>query len=550
MAFLCGLIKSKPNVTPLEARLAIADEFGTQVHRSTMSRILKRLGVTKVHNERQKVKSVQVSHAGFELIAAIAIHLGWPKHTAQCVMEVVEKKQLDSQQNKPVDNQGRNSKGQFTRRYNKRPSIRKMRFASIELKRSKKELQRMDIFKTSLRNLERKALAILALPLVTLNGEVRHVNTALGNALQGFCGYNYKQATLDQFLRELKYLGISESLLGSQVPFWYEKWKNSGSKLELPFLCYYIDGNTKPVWSKYRVMQNKVTMIGRVMGCLEQVFVHDCFGHPIYFETYCGHAPMGVYTLSLMKKVEQRLKEIAQTTSVTRVLVMDGANNSVETLRALASQTSYHYITTLDDNQWSKRKVRFEKPPERYRWGKATLYSGEIELEDSKEKGYLIVVRTVRIEWDNGKRTVLLTSLPMETVGASLVVKGYFSRWPQQELSFRNMKGFSSIHRVAGYGKQLVENPTVREKQQELEQKLKVLKNQLKEPLNSLAQETETLTKLIEEESILRRISCIQDGKRIMKEIKDMEALQICTSKVEKIHESMKAIEKKHDKDF
>jgi hypothetical protein len=517
MAFLCGLIKSKPNVTPLEARLAIADEFGTQVHRSTMSRILKRLGVTKVHNEREVVKSVQVSHAGFELIAAIAIHLGWPKHTAQCVMEVVEKKQLDSQQNKPVDNQ---------------------------------VLQRMDIFKTSLRNLERKALAILALPLVTLNGEVRHVNTALGNALQGFCGYNYKQATLDQFLRELKYLGISESLLGSQVPFWYEKWKNSGSKLELPFLCYYIDGNTKPVWSKYRVMQNKVTMIGRVMGCLEQVFVHDCFGHPIYFETYCGHAPMGVYTLSLMKKVEQRLKEIAQTTSVTRVLVMDGANNSVETLRALASQTSYHYITTLDDNQWSKRKVRFEKPPERYRWGKATLYSGEIELEDSKEKGYLIVVRTVRIEWDNGKRTVLLTSLPMETVGASLVVKGYFSRWPQQELSFRNMKGFSSIHRVAGYGKQLVENPTVREKQQELEQKLKVLKNQLKEPLNSLAQETETLTKLIEEERILRSISCIQDGKRIMEEIKDMEALQICTSKIEKIHKSMKAIEKKHEKDF
>jgi len=256
MAFLRGFIKSKPNVRTEEARLAIADEFGTQVHRSTMSRILKRLGVKKVHTEDQIVKSLQVSHAGFELIAAMAIHLGWPKHTAQCVMEFVEKKQLDSQPNKPVDKKGRNSKGQFTRRYNKRPSIRKMRFASIELKRSKKELQRMDIFNTSIKNLERKALAILALPLVTLNGEVRHVNAALGNALKGFCGYNYKQATLDQFLRELKYLGISESLLGSQVPFWYEKWKESGSKLELPFLCYYIDGNTKPVWSKYQVMQS------------------------------------------------------------------------------------------------------------------------------------------------------------------------------------------------------------------------------------------------------------------------------------------------------
>jgi len=253
------------------------------------------------------------------------------------------------------------------------------------------------------------------------------------------------------------------------------------------------------------------------------------------------------YTISLMKKVEQYLEETAQT-SVTRVLVMDGANNSVETLRALASQSSYHYITTLDDNQWSERKVRFENAQERYRFGKATLYNGEIELEDSKEKGYLVVVRTIRIEWDYGKRTVLLTSLPMDTVGASLVVKGYFSRWPQ--LSFRNMKGFSSIHRVAGYGKQLIENPTVREKQQELEQKLKVLRNQLEEPLNALAQETVILTKLIEEERILRSISCIQDGKRIMEETKNMEALQTCTSKIEKLHNRQKAIEKKHEKAF
>ena len=244
IAFLRGFIKSKPNVRTEEARLAIADEFGTQVHRSTMSRILKRLGVTEVQNERQVVKSVRISHAGFELIAAMAIHLGWPKHTAQCIMEVVEKKRLASLSIKPVDKTGRNSKGQFTGRYNKRPSIRKMRFASIELKRSKKELQRMDIFNISFTTLERKALAILALPLVTLNGEVRHVNTALGNALKGFCGYNYKQATLDQFLRELKYLGTSESLLVSQIRFWSEKWDKSDSKLELPDRSYYIDGNT------------------------------------------------------------------------------------------------------------------------------------------------------------------------------------------------------------------------------------------------------------------------------------------------------------------
>ncbi len=180
------------------------------------------------------------------------------------------------------------------------------------------------------------------------------MNTVLGNALQGFCGYNYKPATLDQFLRELKYLGVSEPLLGSQIRFWYEKWEKTHSKLELPFLCYYIDGNTKPVWSKYRIMLHSVTMLGRVRGCLEPVFVPDCFGHPRNEETYSGHAPMGVYTLSLREKIEQHLERVDQRTFVTRVLVMDGANHSVDTLRALASQTRYHYILTKDDNQWSE----------------------------------------------------------------------------------------------------------------------------------------------------------------------------------------------------
>ncbi len=120
IAFLRGFIKSKPDATPLEARRAIADEFGTQVPRSTMSRILKRLGVTSAPRSRPVVKKERVSHAGFELIAAMAMHLGWPKHTAQGVMEVVEKRRFDSQPSKPIDKKGRNAKGQFTGKYNKR----------------------------------------------------------------------------------------------------------------------------------------------------------------------------------------------------------------------------------------------------------------------------------------------------------------------------------------------------------------------------------------------------------------------------------------------
>src|SRR3970040_817646 len=161
----------------------------------------------------------------------------------------------------------------------------------------------------------------------------------------------------------------------------------------LPLLCYYVDGNTKPLWSEKRVKQNKVTMLGRVMGCLEQVFVHDGFGHPVYLETYAGKAPVGKHVLEMFEKIE----------------------------------------AALEDNQWNPSKVREQGRPKRYYYGDATLRDCLLELEDSREKGYLVVVRAVRIDWDYGKRTVLITSLPKEMVGASLVVKAYFDPWPYED---------------------------------------------------------------------------------------------------------------------
>lgn len=549
VTYLRGYIKDRPGVNPSAAQRLIAEEFGVLVHLSTMSRVLKKFAVVSGRRGQEVVKREKVSCGGFELIAALAIHLGWAEHTARCVIDTIKERSEESGHSAGSDKYGRNVRGQFTKRYNQRASVRRMRFASIEEKRKKKDLRQMDIFQISPKNMERKVLAVLSLPLITLNGEVRHVNTAIGNALAKFCGYNYKQATLDRFLRELKYLGLSEWLLREQVRFWHENWARCEQELRVPFLCYYIDGNTKPVWSRQRVRQNKVSMLGRVMGCLEQVFVHDSFGRPIYFETYSGHGPMGVYTLSMMDKVEGYLKEVTGVGQVSRVLVMDGASNSVLTLRAFASQNRYHYITSLDENQWSARKVRHEGPPERYRYGDATLYDCEIELKDSKERDYILVVRAVRIEWDYGKRTVLLTSLPASAVGSSLVVKGYFDRWPQQELMFRSMKGFASLHRVAGYGKQLVEDPIIQAKQQELQKKIQDLRSKLKGPLAEIAQQTAALTALIEQERALREQSRIEDGKRILSK-QEAEALRLCTREIGRVHRRIRAIEKCHEKEF
>jgi len=547
ITFIRGFVKGQTEVSPAQVLQAVKEEFGITVHRSTISKLLKILDVTVHYKDKGIKKKEQVSCAGFELIAALALHLGWVEHTAKNVMEVVEAKCKQCQPSGRPEKRGRDAKGHFTKQYNQREEIRKMRFASIEQKRAKKNLKRMDICKRGIKSLQKKTLAILALPLVTLNGQMRNVNTAIGNALQGFCGYNYKQSTLDQFLRELKYLGVSEHLLCGQILFWQKQW-HQNDELELPFLCYYIDGNTKAVWSKKHVPKHKVTMLGRVMGCLEQVFVNDCFGRPIYFETYSGHGPVGVYTLKLMNKIEQYMQESGNNGQVNRVLVMDSANNSVATLRTFASQNQYHYITMLDGNQWSERKVRHEGVPERYRWGNATLYDGEIELTDSKDKGYIVLVRTVRIEWDDGKRTILLTSLP-PTVGTSLVVKAYFDRWPQQELVFRAMKGFASLHLVAGYGKQKLENTTVKTKQQWLVEKIEDLRHLLREPLDQISQHTAALTAIILQERALRSRSRIEDGKRLQSP-EDEQALKNCGQKIRLLQRRIKVIEKTRHKEF
>jgi len=501
---------------------SLESALGIEVDPSTVSRFLKGVGEQIEWPRPQEPERMSTSCGGFEIIGALALHLGWVQHTAQVILQERERFRRASayrEERLTRDRKGRNALGQFTGEYNRREDVRLQRFASVEEKREWKNYSRMALFQAGEFVLERKCLGILALPLITLNGGTRSANGPLGNALEHFCGYNYQHDTLDKFLRELKYLGISDRLLRDQVSFWQEHWR----KLEegpsgLPFLCYYVDGNTKPLWSEKRVKKNKVTMLGRVMGCLEQVFVHDAFGHPVYLETYAGKAPVGEHILEMFEKIEDTLEGPGPPLRVARVIVMDSASNGVATLRAFVEQDGYHYITALDDNQWNPRKVREEGRPKRYYYGDATLRDCLLELEDSQEKGYLVVVRVVRIDWDYGKRTVLITSLPKEAVGASLVVKAYFNRWPNEELQFRSMKSFACLNRVAGYGKKKLPDEGVRQKQRELQARITALRQSLRSPLKAIADQEERQAKCIEKQRRIHSQTALVGGKRIVDE--------------------------------
>ena len=544
--YLKGYVSGKPESSLSEIKEILKERFVLDLSEAGISRCLKRLGCRRKDKPRQeKVERTYTVCGGFELISALACHMGWPEAVSAIIkkrIQQIKRSKLWEQNNPEAKRLGRNKHGQFTSKYNQHREVREKRFESIENKREEKNFRSMSISTAAPLVIARKSLAMLALPVLTNNGMIRSVDTPLGDALRCVCGFNYKQSTLTKFMAELKYLGVAEYLLRHQIEFWQKFWqKHPIGKMELPVLCYYVDGNTKALWSRKRVKKNKVTMLGRVMGCMETVFVHDNFGRPIYFETYSGHAPVGEYILSLFQKIEKALEGPGSELPVNRAIVMDAANNSVRTLRAFASQDKYHYITSLDDNQWNPRKIRAEGKPQRYHYGEATLSDCEIELNDSQDGGYLITSRAIKIEWDYGKRTVLLTSLNPAIVGASEVVKAYFERWPDEELQFRSMKKVACLNRVTGYGKQQQEDRNVVEKQKELQRKISTLRKTLAEVYPAIQVQEAAITTLVKEERKIREISRIEKGHRILPK-KEQERFQEIGREIAKRQRAIKKI--------
>jgi len=423
------------------------------------------------------------------------------------------------------DHQDLRSKGRFTSEYNNQSQVRESRFKPLEEKIENKRFASMNIFSLSRESIMRYMLALFSLPIATANGRVKSVDNPRGNALKYLCGFNYKAATLDKHIRELKYLQISNELIETTAKFWIDFWSRRNGSDNI-FTCYYIDGNTKALWSSKPCHKGKVTMLGRVMNCLEQVFIHDGQGHPIYFQTFNGHADLGKNSLGMMDKISQYLKDtttLGDQITVNRILILDGGGNGVKTLREL-SGSGYHFITILDSNQINDRKIKSISEKKRYDFGDAYLVDCTIELEDSNDKGYIFETRTVQVHWDNGRTSVLITNLSEKIFTTDNVVKSYFNRWPAQELNFRDMKSGVNIHRVVGYGKKLVDNITVLEKIERLQRQKNELEWELRDPLDKIRNMEETLQLKITEERIYREKSTIIKGSRRLSE-HDMQRL-------------------------
>jgi hypothetical protein len=544
-SFVKGLLDSNQTLTSLDIQAALSKEFGI---------VLSTTGINdfrREHDMRRSAPPYQESGAS-EILIAFALASGFIDTITNVISQHVQQKRasksFEESRLLPKDHSDLRSYGRFTSDYNRAPDVSVSRFHSLEEKCRTKRFASMRIFCYSRATLRRYTLALLSLPLVTENGRVRSIDNPRGNALAYLCGYNYKAATLNTYLNQLKYLQISQTLIATTAQFWIEFWRRrtraeAAEAAEPLFVCYYLDGNTKALWSSKSCHKGKVTMLGRVMNCLEQVFIHDGYGHPIYVMTCHGHAHLGNHVLSMMEKIGDYVKETTTSedpVSVTTIVIFDGGGNGVRTLRELC-HSDYHFITILDANQVNERKLKAISKKKRYDHGDAWLVDCAIELEDSSEKGYLFETRAVQVHWDNGRTAVLITSVSAVIFSPDHVVKSYFDRWPLQELNFKELKSRVNIHRVVGYGKRVVDNTTVLEKIEQLQRQIHELEQTLEIPLHKIRTLEEILQLRIKEERIYREKSHVVNGKRKLSE-DDAHMLQKIQRDINRLQRKIRTI--------
>src|ERR1019366_8804257 len=86
-------------------------------------------------------------------------------------------------------------------------------FDSVEIKREHKDLTRLSLVKVSTENIASKILAVMASPAVSESGRFDGFTDPRGEWLESLGGHDFMPETLMKFMREAKYLGISEELI-------------------------------------------------------------------------------------------------------------------------------------------------------------------------------------------------------------------------------------------------------------------------------------------------------------------------------------------------
>jgi len=490
---ICTLRRADANVDVAVIVEHIAKHHNLKVSETKVKRVLREAGLARRPGPAPGTGSGGEQHleiGGMKLVEAALVETGYLK-----ALSIAVEEQLAAipapQSVVPVDRTDRDDWGRFLPGYNER--YRKAEgdaigpgFASVETKRTGLDPGRLHVSGARQEIIERKMYALMTSPLLG-GGRWDGIRASRGALLEELCGFPYMPSTLDLFTRELKYVGVANTLWEVHARLWLTQTSKWGS--ERNALVLFIDGSSKPVWTELFSQSSKVSSIGRVMPSLESVFFHSGYGVPLWMVSHSGRTPL----VKAVPRMLSQFRELNDGAEIGRIVVIDAESNSVPFLKELEQGSPARaWVTRLRPSMLAGKRIFNRTNYRPYREGDR-VRMGLVDLNDPQSKGARFRVRVVEVE-RRSKGTVTYlgasTKLPERDWNAEQIADLYFERWPNQEANFRAVNQALGLKDVHGYGKQLVDNVTVvteldeldhrsRQVQEQIEQRSVELKQQL-----------------------------------------------------------------------
>src|SRR5207245_1825003 len=135
--FLRGMHQHSPDLSLEEMCQSLKEALGIEVGRSTVSGFFQRVGEPIVWPRPQEPERVTTSGGGFEILAALALQLGWVAHTAEVIAHAIARFRRSAayrQERVGKDRKGRRA-GRLSVAYKQRRDVREQRFADGEAQR-------------------------------------------------------------------------------------------------------------------------------------------------------------------------------------------------------------------------------------------------------------------------------------------------------------------------------------------------------------------------------------------------------------------------------
>ena len=459
--FIVGLLMANPVLHCAAVVEAVNRRFEVTVGHTTVQEYLRACGLSAPVGRPRSASTdvIPLDMAGAELLKAVELELGAVKRLTTDMSAAFEL--LPPSAGEVWDDRaGRDELGRFQADYNAAeprtwPELGE-KFESVEMKRQRKDLRATRAANSADEVLYRKNLAMTLLPLLASSMRWDALASWRGEALGELCGYAYQPATLDKYLRDLKYTGMAEICRESFAEFWCSV-EGPVTHPDAGIVVVYIDKVTNPVWTRNFTRSLPIgRMGGRVMPGTGTDVLNSGYGTPLVYRTVSGQEPLGPAIRGFLGDYEAA----AGKGTARRMVVIDREAHSVEVFKDL--DKDWLFVIPLRSNVVGD-KARFEDLTQwlPYRETDESC-SGWLTLNDSREGEPPLRTRVVgRRRGRTGKVAWYATNAPAADYGAPVLLDVYFDRWPLQENVFRDAVGGAGLATHHGFGKKKVANVAV-----------------------------------------------------------------------------------------